>query len=31
MQGVAPIDQHENRLQQVITICTTPRDVQEKV
>jgi hypothetical protein len=31
VQGVAPVDQHEHRLQQVVAIGAPPGDVQEQV
>lgn len=31
VKGVAPVDQHENRLQEVVTIRAAPGDVQEQV
>jgi hypothetical protein len=27
VQGVAPVDQHEDRLQQVVAVVASPRDV----
>jgi len=31
VQRVAPVDQHEYRLQQVVAVCTAPRHVQEQI
>jgi hypothetical protein len=31
VQGVTPVDQHEDRLQEVVSVWTPPSDVQKQV
>jgi hypothetical protein len=31
MQGIAPINQHKNRLQQVVPVSSSPCDVQKQI
>jgi hypothetical protein len=31
MQGIAPVDQHEDRLQQMVSVRATACDVQKKI